>query len=271
MDTVILQVTCRCPLHCEQCYMEKSRQEMEYETARGAVDQARARGARMIQITGGEPFTYPHLKELIQYCRAANLYTAVATSGYGHSPAGYAALYEQGLTQLSISLNSTSKIENKITRDGFELSMAAIQDVLSLGVSFAVNVVVSKATIDALGQTVTDLVTMGCEQICLLKRFPSVHGETVERLSRHDIDKIARVADAFPDAVHVENCFLDYWCSRERRVRGCRDAGICAYFVNVDGTISPCSQMTRCRYTNVEDMMKNADQWRRGYCYAENL
>ncbi len=270
METVVIQLTCKCPLNCDQCYMVKSNAEMDIETAKAAIYKAGILGARTVQLTGGEPLTYDKLDELIAYCHENGMFSAVATSGYSHSRERYSAMFKSGLTALCISLNSVKKDENLVTRDGFELSMGAIHDMVELGEQFCVNIVVSKHNIDTLYGTVKTLVDMGCRDICLLKRFPDFRGQRVEKLTRSDILKLCRVTDDFSSIVDVEGCFWEYWFFVKRQIYSCRDAGKSSYFVNVNGEISPCSQMFKCSYPDLLSMNNDADAWRRGYCYAEN-
>ncbi len=271
METAVIQLTQRCPLNCPQCYMKKSDREMDVSLVFDLIDKAKENGVKAIQFTGGEPMTYSKLNDVIRYCHAKDIYTMVATSGYNHSVSGYAALFASGLTALCVSLNSTDESENIATRDGYRLSMAAMDDVLALEAALFVNIVVSAHNVVSLRETVDELVRKGCEMICLLKRFPSAQGEIVRKLSTREIRMICDVVDAYPQTVQVENCFLEYWFYRNQKNYSCRDAGRKSYFVAVDGTVSPCSQSARYAYADVTHMQKEAGQWRRGYCYAENI
>ena len=81
LETVVFQVTTKCPYQCPQCYMERGEEQLPLECAKDVIDIAHSNGAQAIQITGGEPILYDHLLELISYANNYGMYSFMATSG----------------------------------------------------------------------------------------------------------------------------------------------------------------------------------------------
>ena len=79
-ETIVLQVTTKCPYNCPQCYMKRGDHNMPINVAKSIVDEAVHLGAKAIQITGGEPLFYPYVFELIEYASIAGLNSLLATS-----------------------------------------------------------------------------------------------------------------------------------------------------------------------------------------------
>ena len=92
LETLVLQVTTRCPYHCPQCYMQRGQEDLSLDVAKRYIDWACEQGAGAVQITGGEPLVYPDLCDLLAYIREKHMYSLLATSGWDHSWETYSAL-----------------------------------------------------------------------------------------------------------------------------------------------------------------------------------
>ena len=83
LETLVFQVSTRCPYNCPQCYMQKNcSDDLLLTKAVEQIDFALEHGLKAIQITGGEPFVYPELFDLIRYAHEKGLYVFLATSGF---------------------------------------------------------------------------------------------------------------------------------------------------------------------------------------------
>lgn len=150
LETVVLQVTTRCPYNCPQCYMSRGEQDMPIGVAKNVVDEAAHLGAKAVQITGGEPLFYPYVFELIEYASSAGLNSLLATSGYNSSGETYSRLSSAGLTALCISVNGISEVVNRKSRVPFEEALYAIKIAQSYDFLRFLNVVITDDNIDEL-------------------------------------------------------------------------------------------------------------------------
>jgi radical SAM protein with 4Fe4S-binding SPASM domain len=80
-----LEFTKKCNLRCIYCYAsagEALEGEMTLDELIGVIEQARQLGARKIVLLGGgEPFLFPHVKEVIRHIHSLGLSQAVFTNG----------------------------------------------------------------------------------------------------------------------------------------------------------------------------------------------
>ncbi len=67
-----LEITTRCNLKCEHCYRESSpdvdiEDELTYEEIIGILEKMHKIGARHIEVTGGELFLHPRIRDILKY------------------------------------------------------------------------------------------------------------------------------------------------------------------------------------------------------------
>lgn len=262
MDTAVLQITNKCPFDCPQCYMLKGNQNMDFAIAVEAIRKAKSLGAKAIQFTGGEPMCYPYLNEIVSFCAQQELYSIVATSGYGCSLYRYKHLADSGLTAVCISLNSLLEKTNEQTRDGYAFAMSAIDCAIKSGLLCFVNLVLTKETVASLRKTVELLKEKGVVGVELLKRLPNYLGEIPKGLTSNQLSIVNDVQQSNKDFVRVEKCCFEYWKKYgDKKEISCADAGRKCVFWNVDGFVSPCSKQMNCKFSSVEEMLQNKDKW----------
>lgn len=259
LETAVLQVTTACPLSCAQCYMNHTGIDMPFQTAQDILRRAKSMGAVVVQLTGGEPMTYPWLTDIVRLCKQLNLLTVVATSGYNYER--LRELKTAGLTAVCVSLNSIDPDVNHHTRECSNLAIKAIQKAVALGIPCFVNLVLTPDSVQTLSRTADELEKMGVSALILLKRFPNHSGEGGEALSREDMSRVRECVCRKRDFVQVERCCTDYWARYYGLTGPCIEGGRRSIFWNAEGTVSPCSQKTRYAYPTVEAMQSDAERW----------
>ena len=105
-----------CNLKCLHCYSESgpaSRQMLPSETVRDTIADAADLGYRVVSVSGGEPFMYPGLGELLGFAKSRGLHTTVTTNGYFLKPRWLDPLH--GLIDtLAVSLDGPREIHNQM-------------------------------------------------------------------------------------------------------------------------------------------------------------
>jgi len=82
-DILVLELTTACPLDCRHCYVDKSSPAvMEKHLVNDIISQMLALNIYQVQLTGGEPFSHPNIKEIIRAFSDANIFMFIFTSGY---------------------------------------------------------------------------------------------------------------------------------------------------------------------------------------------
>lgn len=108
--------TDRCNLKCSMCFerLRKPRHEMQLSDWQMIIDQVKKFRPR-IHISGGEPFLYPYIMNLITFIKRENLFLAVTTNGTFLSE--YANdIVISGVNRLHISIDGPEKIHDRIRR-----------------------------------------------------------------------------------------------------------------------------------------------------------
>lgn len=86
ITSLTIELTNVCNLKCCHCYLgnrEKAFdvQQVDYQSIKNTISQARKMNIFSITFTGGEPFTYPFFYELVEYANKLGLAVTVKTNG----------------------------------------------------------------------------------------------------------------------------------------------------------------------------------------------
>lgn len=80
-DSVCWNITNMCNKSCEYCFRELYEETQSRETNLGILDNLIQMGIKRITFSGGEPFMYPHLLELIKKAHDAGIKCYVVSNG----------------------------------------------------------------------------------------------------------------------------------------------------------------------------------------------
>lgn len=259
LETVVFQVTTKCPYQCPQCYMERGNQQLSLEYAKDIIDYAYSNGSRAIQITGGEPALYDHLPELVAYAHSKGMYAFLATSGYGATCEFYTKLKKYGLTVLCVSINNIIEADNAKSRQSYWEGISAIRIAVQCGLCCFANVVVSDENADQLVLLGDYLSQMGVQGINLLRPIPSFDGKYVPRISEKTIKAMSAAVKNRPELFFVEQCYGEFWVHERNTAFTCRDIGKTTFFVNADSTLSLCSKTNYIKWNSLAEMESLTD------------
>ena len=164
---VWLEPTNRCNLRCIHCYASAGPAlpgEMSLTQWKQTIDQLFAEGFRHFTICGGEPFVYPHLKELLQHLAAhgAEAITVLTNACLlREDTVRYAAEIgvEFGVTFYSHVREHHEKITR--VRGSWQAAVDGMSLLLRLGIPFSVNIPLGSLNQDDLEETLDFLVRLG--------------------------------------------------------------------------------------------------------------
>ena len=118
LDTIHIEPTGNCNLRCKYCYNSKYqlksqiKNELTFSQIKDIIDQAYELGCIDFAISGGEPFTYKNIFELIEYVKNKNVKRIAIFSNV--------MLLNEETCQLLSKIKP--KIEFRITFDGYDLA-----------------------------------------------------------------------------------------------------------------------------------------------------
>ena len=98
---LLAELTHRCPLQCPYCSnpidLDRKSGELDTETWKRVFSEAAELGVLQVHLSGGEPTARPDLTEIVEHCRAVNLYGNLITSGVLPDQPLLERLYDAGL------------------------------------------------------------------------------------------------------------------------------------------------------------------------------
>ena len=256
LQGINIELTTCCPLHCPQCYCSlEGGRHIPIGTAVKAVREAAGMGASHVELSGGETLCYPHLYELIHEVRSSGMMPSISISGWHFDAAVLQKLIRAGIDTIYVSLNGPTEKVNALTRDGFELSIAALEVLRDSGYpEKAINWVMHRNNADSLPEMISLAERYDVGTILIIEPMPTAAG----KLETYPTpEQIGRVCDLIKHKngtvdLQVQHCFsplkaLLYdnklWGNRNRGpYRGCT-AGILSCAVDVDGRYMPCRHL----------------------------
>lgn len=147
---LLAELTYRCPLHCVFCSnpvnLNATGNELDTNTWKGILSQARDMGAVQLGFSGGEPLQRHDLEELVAHAHDLGFYTNLITSGVGLNEARAAALKQAGLDHVQLSFqDSTPELNDFLSHTRtFELKRQVGALIKAQGWPMVMNVVLHR-------------------------------------------------------------------------------------------------------------------------------
>ncbi len=120
-----ISLTKRCNHKCSYCFNSSGiagKKEVDIETWRGVISQARELGVQEITFSGGEPFLYRDFLPLAEYCCSVGIYVKISTNGTFLSEDIVERLCRAGVEYIHLSLPAvTEPAYSSITAGGGDL------------------------------------------------------------------------------------------------------------------------------------------------------
>lgn len=131
--SVTIELTRRCPLSCEHCYLPETRgrarpgRELSAAQWKNILEQLARAGGLYLVFTGGEPLLRPDLGELCRYAKELNFDVRVFSSGLGLTPSRAAEFGAAGVSAFEISCYGRPAVHDAITgaAASFDRSLAS--------------------------------------------------------------------------------------------------------------------------------------------------
>ncbi len=252
---VHLAVTARCPAACKGCYADATPQG-EHPTFDALARRLRAiaeRGAFSVAFGGGEALVRDDLPELVALARSLGVVPTMTTSGIGLTAARARTL--RGFAQVNVSYDGVGATYEAVRGyDGASRAERAMALLREAGVSFGVNVVLTRASFERIDETADRAAELGARELQLLRFKPSGRGRLDYLAARLDEAQVARfpavlrrLSERLPVALRVDCALVPFLAgsvSAEDLVRfgvmGC-EGGRSLLAVKATGASAPCS------------------------------
>lgn len=212
-EVVHLEISNRCDMGCDYCYVDKDGEELSTEEWKDIIEEMAENGVPQITFGGGEPFMREDIEELAHKADRLNIAVSVTTNG---SKVRKASLFDQ------INFSYHGDIEQ------IKGGMKEVPKSIRKGVNF----VVKKEYVG----DITDIVSL-CEEEnaeLLLLTYKPVKGETEEKIGRKKVMDLGEKINEKGVRVAVDGMTCGDCYGGERFA-----------IINSTGEIYPCSFVRR--------------------------
>ena len=193
---VTIEVTQRCPNQCIYCSswsgLNKN-QSLDFETLCQVIDDTATLGAKLINISGGEPLLRPDIAAIAEYIHTKGIKTRLYTSGiffdrtYKSMPIEILDSIKGRVDHLIFNYESSSpELYAQImgtTPMNLSLLDDTIKNAVSVGIPVEAHIVPMKCNFRQIPQTLEKLYAIGVSKVSLLRMVPQGRVEENEELT----------------------------------------------------------------------------------------
>ncbi|WP_409993640.1 pyrroloquinoline quinone biosynthesis protein PqqE [Plasticicumulans sp.] len=168
---LLAELTYACPLQCPYCSNPLDytavREELDTETWKRVLREARAMGAAQLGLSGGEPATRTDLEEIVAEARRLGYYTNLITSGLGLDAARIERLHAAGLDHIQVSFQaSTEELNNHLAgTDAFRHKLEIARAVKAAGYPMVLCFVLHRDNTDSMDAILTLAAQLGADYV----------------------------------------------------------------------------------------------------------
>ena len=265
IPTVMFELTYNCSEHCIHCYnagasrndneisLRSNRTELSLDDYKQIIDELYELGTYKICLTGGDPFSKPHVWEIIDYIFNRDIALDIFTNGQTiFNQAERLADYYPHLIGVSI-YSAIPEVHDNITRveGSFNKSLSLIKQLSNLGVHIAFKCVIMKPNAKSY-YTVKPLAkTYGAEAQFEINLSNGVDGDVSIiknlRLPKDVLEIVLRDSDL---TMYVGKDMVGGTVAKDLSAFPCK-AGVHTFCITPEGNVTPCCSFP-CSFGNIK-------------------
>lgn len=216
-------------------------------------------GCKTVLFGQGEPMVCSNIVEAVRLAHSLGFNVRIATSGAGCTYNKLRRLLESGLTEIHISVNSFSEMDNKKTRMGYQQAINAIELATNIGIYTKLNYVAQNETIEKFPEYIKYSLKYKVNGISILREKVDRNGK-IGNYSKNQLLKLSKYIRDSLIPIDIEECFCELKiCLTERMkspLQGC-SAGRAMMAIGADGRFYPCSHLS----SKAESFSSIAEYW----------
>lgn len=247
-----IEITNRCSLTCPQCYKdEKNEGDMELVLFRKLLSEADEMKVGTLMLNGGEPFQHKNILKLFDELDKYKFQVHCFTSGLCLTEAMIKRIKNLKFDfNLNVSLNGSTELINKQSRDGYQIALQAIEMLVKPGIKIGINWVCRHDNVHDFPELVEFAKKKGVNWINIAANKLSGTGEIISPLTVDDYRflraYIIEQMKVDPKYIRIQYCYTFLNALRgagyNRNLDGC---GAGKTFCNIDvlGKYRPCTHL----------------------------
>ena len=185
-------------IHCSSCALAQSSDLIPLTIIKKMVREAKQLGLREMTLSGGEPFLYPDLSELLKFLYQENIGTSIYTCGVIKDVEGslcpipkqrFIELRKLNAKKVIFSLHgANASIQDTIaqTKGSFDYVMESLDRALDCGLNVELHVVPMKSNLECLEDILKIAKTKRIPRVSLLRFVPQGRGTIFLEPSKKD-------------------------------------------------------------------------------------
>ena len=239
------EITSGCNLRCKHCYARSGdgpRRELRPEVIKDLMLQLKGIGLRYFDIVGGEPFTYPHLFDLIDFAGRIGLRVILNTNGTLITREIALKLKDTNPhTLIGVSLDgSCPEINDAIRGEGnFIRAVKGVVNLMRVGFNVTLLFVVTKVNWGDFGRYVDFARELGVSAIYVDRFMPVGRGKINEGILNMSIDEWVEALEFVNGVVEKNSSDFIFYVGEALNGDPCT-AGEEHFSILCDGTVVPC-------------------------------
>lgn len=164
-----VEVTNVCNLRCNHCFNNSGEGNgimLSWESMKEIIDTGYKMGIPLLYITGGEPFTYPHIQQVLSYANRKFRNITLATNAY-NLKGNIKCITETQNCVLQISIDGLEEKHNHIRgrKDAFRKTITNIKELVKAGIPICVYFTLNENNFKDMEAVVQLAKELGCRAI----------------------------------------------------------------------------------------------------------
>jgi radical SAM protein with 4Fe4S-binding SPASM domain len=213
--TLSMSIIDDCPLNCIYCsqdanYEGIATQYIDLDTIKRAVLDASELGARILNLTGGEPFLHPNIFDIIRYAFEIGYYDIpLSTKATVIDSTIAKKIKQSGIKELQVSIDSFDRrIYEKMvgSKNKYDLMMSGLYHLVKQGVKVRVKSVITNINVESILEGIDILKSFGIKDWSMEVVVPIGRANYALLPKTNQVkilkDQISKVADLKIGLVH---------------------------------------------------------------------
>lgn len=271
---VNIELTRKCPLNCDFCYKgNKINKDMDFKDFEKYIFELSKLGTKKILLVGGDPLCYSNIVECVKSAKSLEMEVNLSTGGTLLNNNIAYKLKKAKLDGFFVSLNGSTEKINRLSRDGYNDAINAINIAVNNKLNVYINFVVRDDNINDLNNVIKLAKNMGVLSIHLLSNKKDKDGKIHSQISKDNLNILHNIIIENESFLEVENCM---YCLGLKDInpifKGCI-AGKVLMVISCDGEFMVCPHtFYKKSYKNIEDFwlkdtyLKNIREFNRVVC-----
>ncbi len=179
--SVIWEITRRCNLRCAHCLNSSGipkANEMSYDQLNEIADQFAEEKIFTVSLSGGEPFTYPHIVDLLYVLAQKNMRVDIASNGFFISEKVFVALRDLPVFNIQVSIDGIGDSHDKLRgkQGAFDASVRTLRRIKAEGIATSISTTVTHQNINTLDAILNLALELECVGFKAIPFMPTGRG-----------------------------------------------------------------------------------------------